>query len=130
MRERNRRKNIVSKLTWVGLGAVILAVIGFMVWQGIRPAAGESLRVMATTHIPVDSDPGLYNSDPPTSRPLKATMDDLGGTKLIIDPWPSPPVSLVMTSWGRLGKLETFDAEKASAFYHANFNRAPEPTAP
>ncbi|MDP1715728.1 MAG: hypothetical protein Q8L41_13385 [Anaerolineales bacterium] len=85
---------------------------------------------MATTHIPVDSDPGLYNSDPPTSRPLKATMDDLGGTKLITDPWPSLDVSLVMTSWGRLGKLETFDAEKASAFYHANFNRAPEPTAP
>ena len=57
-------------------------------------------------------------------------MDDLGGTKLIAYPWPSLDVPLVMTSWGRLQRLETFDSEQTKAFYRANLNRAPEPDAP
>jgi Protein of unknown function (DUF3105) len=50
------------------MGLAVLAVIGIIVWQGIKPAAGESVPVMISEpHIPVDSDPGQYNSDPPTS---------------------------------------------------------------
>lgn len=157
-------------------------MIGFMVWQGIRPAAGESIPVMVATHIPVDSDPGSYNSDPPTSGPhypeearagfydtnnykypagylvhnlehgyvifwyncdlldeaactdlktkINSVMDELGGTKLIAYPWPSLDVPLAMTSWGRLEKFESFDVNKAKAFYRANLNKAPEPNAP
>ena len=69
--ERQRREKLRSNLIWGGIGLAVLAVIGVMVWQGVRPAAGESIPIMAggSQHIPVDSDPGEYNSDPPTSGP-------------------------------------------------------------
>jgi hypothetical protein len=61
---------------------------------------------------------------------IRSVMDELGGTKLIAYPWNSLDVSLVVTSWGRLQRFETFDAEQAQAFYRANLNKAPEPNAP
>ena len=183
MQERQRKQKIRSSLIWGGIGAVILAVVALVVWQGDRPAAGESIPIMVSDpHIPIDSDPGQYNSDPPTSgrhyaeearagffdnnnyqfpagylvhnlehgyvifwyncdlldesgctnlkEQIKTTMDDLGGTKLIAYPWNSLDVPLVMTSWGRLQRFETFDAEQAKAFYRSNLNKAPEPDAP
>lgn len=183
IQERQRKQKLRTNLVWGGLGMVALAIISFIIWQGVRPAAGEPVQVMVSDpHIPVDSDPGQYNSDPPTSGPhyaeearagffdnnnyqfpagylvhnlehgyvifwyncdlldesgctnlkeqIKTTMDDLGGAKLIAYPWPSLDVPLVMTSWGRLQRFETFDSEQAKAFYRANLNRAPEPDAP
>ena len=183
MRERNRKQKTTTNLVWGGIGVAVIAIIGFIIWQGVRPAAGESFPVMVSSpHIPLETDPGLYNSDPPTSGlhyaseldagfydtnsykfpagylvhnlehgyvifwyncglldeagcaalkgQIKTTMDDLGGTKLIAYPWPSLDVPLVMTSWGRLEKFESFDADKARAFYRANLNKAPEPDAP
>ncbi len=68
MHERQRKQKIRTHLIWVGIGAVVLAIIGLIIWQGVRPAAGESVQIMVSEpHIPVDSDPGQYNSDPPTS---------------------------------------------------------------
>mgnify|MGYP001593217533 FL=1 len=183
MHERQRKQKIKTNLVWGGIGVAVLAIIGFIIWQGVRPAAGESIPVMVSSpHIPMDTDPGEYNSDPPTSGPhyaeearagfydsndytfpagylvhnlehgyvifwyncdlldetgctnlkdkIQSVMDDLGGTKLIAYPWPSLDVPLVMTSWGRLQRLETFDSEQTKAFYRANLNRAPEPDAP
>ena len=183
IQKRQRKQKLRTNLVWGGLGVVTLAIISFIIWQGVRPAAGEPVQVMVSDpHIPVDSDPGQYNSDPPTSGPhyaeearagffdnnnyqfpagylvhnlehgyvifwyncdlldesgctnlkeqIKTTLDDLGGTKLIAYPWPSLNVPLVMTSWGRLQRFETFDSEQAKAFYRANLNRAPEPDAP
>ncbi len=67
-REHSRRKNLTRNLIWGVVGIAILLVIGLMIWQGIKPAAGESIAVMVSDpHIPNDSDPGEYNSDPPTS---------------------------------------------------------------
>jgi len=67
-REQNRRQNLISSLTWGGIGVGVLAILGFIIWQGVRPAAGESIPIMTSEpHIPADSDPGQYNSDPPTS---------------------------------------------------------------
>ena len=182
-REKNKRQKLISNLAWGGIGVAVLALIGFIVWQGFKPAAGDSIPIMTSDpHIPADSDPGQYNSDPPTSglhyateaqagfydeniytfpaaylvhnlehgyvifwyncdlldesgcanlkEQIKTTMDDLGGTKLIAYPWNSLDVPLVMTSWGRLQRFETFDAEQAKAFYRANLNKAPEPNAP
>jgi hypothetical protein len=137
---------------------------------------------MTTTHIPADSDPGEYNSDPPTSGPhypseaqagfydtnsyqypaaylvhnlehgyiifwyncglldeaactdlkaqIKSVMDEVNNVKVIAYPWDSLDVPVAMTSWGRLQKMETFDAEQARAFYKNNLNRSPEPGAP
>jgi len=183
LHDRQRKQKLRSSLTWGGIGVVVLAIIGLVIWQGVRPAAGESVQIMVSDpHIPVDSDPGQYNSDPPTSgrhyaeearagffdnnnyqfpagylvhnlehgyvifwyncdlldesgctnlkEQIKTTMDDLGGTKLIAYPWNSLDVPLVMTSWGRLQRFETFDAEQAKAFYRSNLNKAPEPDAP
>lgn len=181
-REKRQRQEIISKLIWGGIGAGVLVVIGLLVWQGVKPAAGDTMPIMTTSHIEVDSDPGTYNSDPPTSGPhyaqeaeagfydtniythpagylvhnlehgyiifwyncdlldesactqlksqIRSVMDELGGVKVIAYPWNTIDVPLVMTSWGRLQKFETFDAEAAKAFYRANLNRAPEPGAP
>jgi hypothetical protein len=183
LHDRQRKQKLRSSLTWGGIGVVVLAIIGLVIWQGVRPAAGESVQIMVSDpHIPVDSDPGQYNSDPPTSgrhyaeearagffdnnnyqfpagylvhnlehgyvifwyncdlldesgctnlkEQIKTTIDDLGGVKLIAYPWPSLDIPLVMTSWGRLQRFETFDAEQAKAFYRSNLNKAPEPDAP
>ena len=71
MREQNRRQAIRSKLIWGGIVLAVLTILGFVVWQGIRPSAGEAVEMMSnsSTHIETDSDPGKYNSDPPTSGP-------------------------------------------------------------
>ncbi len=183
MHERHRKQKVRTNLVWGGIGVVVLAIIGIIIWQAARPAEGESIPVMVSSpHISTDTDPGEYNSDPPTSGPhypeeadvgfydknnykfpagylvhnlehgyvifwyncdlldetgcadlkeqIQSTMDDLGGVKLIAYPWPSLDVPLVMTSWGRLQRFETFDSEQAKAFYRANLNRAPEPNAP
>jgi hypothetical protein len=183
MRERNRKEKMATNPRGGGVGAVVLAIIGIIIRQGVRPASGEAIPVMAgSTHIAVDSDPGIYTSDPPTSGPhyaeeanaefyvgnnnkfpagylvhnlehgyvifwyncgildeaectdlkeqIKTTMGDLGGRKLIAYPWPSLDVPLVMTSGGRMEIFESFDADKAQAFYRTNLNRAPGPNAP
>lgn len=181
-REKQQRQELISKFVWGGIGIGVLAVIGLIVWQGIKPAVGETIPEMVVSHIELDSDPGEYNSDPPTSGPhyaqeaeggfyetniytypagylvhnlehgyiifwynceileesecdtlksqIRSVMDELGNTKIIAYPWLSIDVPLVMTSWTRLQKFETFDAEAAKAFYRANLNRAPEPNAP
>lgn len=182
-RDQNRRQKLIANLTWGGIGVAVLALIGFIVWQGIKPVAGESIPIMTSSpHIPNDSDPGQFNSDPPTSglhyaeeakagfydeniytypaaylvhnlehgyvilwyncdlldesacselkAQIRSVMDELGDAKMIAYPWKTISVPLVMTSWGRLEKFESFDAEKAKAFYSANLNRAPEPNAP
>ena len=182
-RQQYQRQKLISNLTWGGIGVGVLAIIGFIVWQGVRPAAGEAIPIMTSSpHIPADSDPGQYNSDPPTSglhyaeeanagfydeniytypagylvhnlehgyvifwyncdlldesacselkSQIRSVMDELGGTKMVAYPWNSIDVPLVMTSWARLQRFETFDVEQAKAFYRANLNRAPEPNAP
>ena len=183
IQERNRKQKMTANLIWGGIGVAVIGILGIILWQGVKPAAGESIPVMVSSpHIPIDTDPGQYNSDPPTSglhyaeearagfydennyqfpagylvhnlehgyvifwyncdlldeagctnlkEQIKTTIDELGGTKLIAYPWPSLDVPLVLTSWGRMEKFESFDAEKAKAFYRANLNKAPEPDAP
>lgn len=183
MREKNQRQKLISNLIWGAVGVGVLALIGFFALQGARPAAGDAVPIMTSSpHIDLDTDPGQYNSDPPTSglhypgeanagfydeniytypagylvhnlehgyvifwyncdlldesgcsdlkSQIRSTMDDLGGVKMIAYPWNSIDVPLVMTSWGRIQKFETFDVEQARNFYRANLNKAPEPNAP
>ena len=68
-RVQQRQKHMKRNLIWGGGGIAVLALIGFIVWQGMRPRPGVDIPIMTSTHIPVDSDPGEYNSDPPTSGP-------------------------------------------------------------
>lgn len=69
IRERNRQRALRSRLLWGGVGILVLAVIGIPLWQAARPAVGESVPIMNSTHVQTNSDPGEYNSDPPTSGP-------------------------------------------------------------
>ena len=78
MRSRQRRQQMRSNLIWSGLGLAALVVIGAMVWQGARPRAGEEMPVMQSDHIPTDSDPGEYSTNPPTSGPHYAEELDAG----------------------------------------------------
>ncbi len=57
-------------------------------------------------------------------------MDDANNFKVIAYPWVTIDVPVVMTSWGRLQRFETFDVETASSYVSSNRNRAPEPQAP
>lgn len=66
-RTRQLRQQMKVNFVWGGLGLGVLAIIGFIVWQGVRPRPGEEIPIMTSTHIPIDSDPGTYNSNPPTS---------------------------------------------------------------
>jgi hypothetical protein len=79
MNERQRKQKIKTNLVWGGIGIAVLAIIGMIFWQADRPAAGESIPVMAnSSHITTDTDPGEYNSDPPTSGPHYAQEADAG----------------------------------------------------
>ena len=181
-RVRQRQQQRKGGLIWGALGLVVLVVIGAILWQGARPRPGEEIPIMNSTHITVDSDPGKYNSDPPTSGPhypdeaqagfydtniyqypagrlvhnlehgyiifwyncaklsesacselksqIKAIMDEVNNVKVIAYPWDSIEVPVVMTSWGRLQKMETFDVSQARTFYKNNLNHSPEPSAP
>ena len=182
MRARQHRQQLKGSLIWGGLGLGVLAIIGLIVWQGVRPRTGEEIPIMTSTHIAVDSDPGIYNSDPPTSGPhypeeaqagfhetntyqypagylvhnlehgyiifwyncgllnetacadlksqIKSVLHEFNNVKVIAYPWDSIDVPVALTSWGRLQKMETFDAAQARTFYKTNLNKSPEPNAP
>lgn len=79
VREKNKRQKLISNLTWGGIGMAILILLGFMVWQGVKPAAGEAVPIMVSEpHIELETDPGRYNSDPPTSGLHYATEAQAG----------------------------------------------------
>ena len=67
MQTRQRRQKTVTYLIWGGLGIAVLAVIGFLVWQAVRPSTGEAVSIPANyeTHIQEGTPPGPYPSDPP-----------------------------------------------------------------
>lgn len=68
MQARQRQRKMVTSLIWGGLGIAILAVVGLLVWQAVRPAAGEAVAVPAGSdqHVAAGTPPGPYNTDPPT----------------------------------------------------------------
>ena len=67
-RARQQRARLKEYAIWGGLALLVLLALGAMIWQGVRPATGESVSVMTSSpHITIDTDPGSYNSDPPTS---------------------------------------------------------------
>lgn len=70
-RKKQQKQELTSKLIWGGIAIAVATIIGLVVWQGVKPAAGEAIPEMVEVpHIPTDTDPGQYNSDPPTSGHL------------------------------------------------------------
>ena len=64
-RQSRRRTTLIGG----GVGLLALVFIGWFVSRLARPAAGEDVALMPATHIAEGSDPGVYNTDPPTSGP-------------------------------------------------------------
>lgn len=59
---------MISRLVWGALLLVVIAGAGFLLWRTFRPSLGEQIPIMADTgHVEEGSDPGPYNSTPPTS---------------------------------------------------------------
>jgi hypothetical protein len=79
-RERRKKQQTTRTIIWIGIGAIVVIFIAFIAWRVFRPASGESVPIMANAgdHVPQDSDPGQFNSDPPTSGPHYAQEFDAG----------------------------------------------------
>lgn len=74
MRERQRKAKQIRLYSLAGVGVVAVALIGFLIWQNFSTAYGGTVNVQATEapvlnsqHIAEGSDPGQYNTDPPSS---------------------------------------------------------------
>jgi hypothetical protein len=79
LREKRRRKQLLMRAMWIGAGAVVVALVAYFVWQGTRPAVGQSIPIMAdVNHVDEGTDPGPFNSDPPTSGKHYANEYDAG----------------------------------------------------
>jgi hypothetical protein len=79
-RARRKRQQTTRTLIWIGIGVVIVVIVGFVAWTIFKPAAGEAVPIMANAgdHVPEGSDPGPFNSDPPTSGPHYAQEFEAG----------------------------------------------------
>ena len=79
IRERRKKARRQSNLIWVGVIVGVLILIGILVFPALKPAKGETVAIMPSeVHIAVDSDPGQYSTDPPTSGPHYASQLDAG----------------------------------------------------
>lgn len=186
IKEQQRRKRSITLLSWGGLALAAIAIIVYASISAARSLPEESIAVMPdTSHVAEGTDPGPYNSNPPTSgkhyeKPLQAgfynpgdvqaqypaghlvhslehgyiifwyncsllvdeaactdlksqikqVMDGENNNKVIAYPWESTDVPVVMTSWGKLLRLEDFSPSVARDFVRRNRNKAPEPQAP
>jgi hypothetical protein len=183
-RQKRQRQKVIQRVTGISLGALVLAVLVYTFWLGVRPAVGEEVPIMEDfTHVTEGIDPGPYNTNPPTSgkhyptsytsrfveepevgveypegylvhslehgyiifwyncdlldavncdglkSEIRGVMDRAGNFKVIAYPWPTLEGPVVLTSWGRMLSMETFDAEAAYQFVERNRNKAPEPHA-
>ena len=186
-REARRLKQLRNKLIWGSITLFALVIVGFFFWRAVRPSIGDKIPIMENSsyHFIEGSDPGPFNSNPPTSgrhygqsfeagfydeispqaqaaypegylghnlehgyvifwyncellddtgcetlkMQIQVVMDEFNGVKLIAFPRNNIDEPLVMVSWGRLLRFETFDEGLARKFVRSNRNRAPEPDA-
>ena len=79
-RSRQKKQKTKRTLVWASAGIVVAVIIGVVAWNIFRPAAGNSIPIMANAgdHVPEGSDPGQFNSDPPTSGPHYAQEYEAG----------------------------------------------------
>jgi nitrate reductase NapE component len=70
-RVKKRRQKMITTLIWVSVAVVVVGLFGYMIWDAVRPAVGTEVPIMANygDHVLEGTDPGPFNSDPPTSGP-------------------------------------------------------------
>lgn len=181
IREKQQAKRQRRERVWLiggGLaGVAVLIVLGYFVWDVVRPKPGQSVPWQNQTHIQEGDPHEPYNSDPPTSGPHAAPASagfyneplpdenlvhnlehgyviiwyncheldesacdtlkgqirniiDTSGKKLIAVPRDTLDTQIALTSWGRLYKLDAFDADKITTFVKEFRGKAPEGGAP
>ncbi len=72
------------------------------------------------------ADPSIKCSD--LQNAIKQVIQENNTFKVIGFPWPSQQEPLVMTSWGRILRLNKIDLATMRTFYKANVNQGPEAT--
>jgi hypothetical protein len=72
------------------------------------------------------ADPSIKCTD--MQNAIKQMIQENNSFKVIGFPWPSQKEPLVMTSWGRILRLNKVDLAKMRAFYKANVDKGPEQT--
>lgn len=70
---RNKIRANRRYLIWGGLLIAAGIVVGIIVFNGGQVSVGEAVALLPATHIAEGTDPGTYNTDPPTSGPHYAT---------------------------------------------------------
>jgi len=66
--KRRKQRMLKTILTWGGVAAVLLAIVIFGVSSASRPNPGRAVAIMPdSSHVPESTDPGPYNTNPPTS---------------------------------------------------------------
>lgn len=61
-----RKARITSVLWWGAFLLVLASLIGYVVWDIIRPLSGTKIEILERSHVP-DGEKPAYNSNPPTS---------------------------------------------------------------
>jgi hypothetical protein len=196
MRARKRAQQRRTIIIAVVIGVALLAAAGYFIWNGVKASSqsatstqtandlGQAIPPLSdTSHVADGTDPGPYNSDPPTSgrhyaqpaqagfydtdpwpvhpeghlvhsmehgyvifwyncdllsesactalkTQLKDVMTQEDNLKVIAFPWPSLDVPVVMTSWGRMLRMESFDPQRAAGFVETFRNHSPEAATP
>ena len=64
---KQRKSRVRNMLIWGGLGLVVVVVVGILVWNAIRPAAGDAIPVLSSEHVADNQPLGAFIGDPPTS---------------------------------------------------------------
>lgn len=79
-RARRKKQQTIRKIIWATGGIILVIIIGYVSWALFKPTAGESVPIMANAgdHVPTGTNPGPYNSDPPTSGKHYAEEFDAG----------------------------------------------------
>jgi hypothetical protein len=174
-----------------GVALAIIAVIAVVLLLVKNPAnasgglMGDEVAIPSRDHVPNDTVPGPYNSNPPAGgahyatdfpakfyqeadlatlpknpqgylvhnlehgyvifwyncqapntdcaalkQTIQQVMDETGGIKLIAFPWSVMDIPLAMTSWGRILKFPSPNADLMKQFVERNRYQAPEPDAP
>lgn len=66
--EKRRKKKVITNLSLGGVALVAIALLVYAFTSASQPTPGEAVTVMPDSgHVPDGTDPGPYNSDPPTS---------------------------------------------------------------
>jgi hypothetical protein len=68
-RAKKQKKKFKSTIIGSAIIVVVLSLVAFFVYDSARPSEGESIPIIenAGAHVSEGTDPGPFNSDPPTS---------------------------------------------------------------